>query len=186
MPKSRFVRCALVVFLLLPVMALAQSKDTKEHKVVKGDTLWDISKLELKDPFLWPRVWKKNPGIKNPDRIYPDQIIRIPVEHAGAEKTGEEVVKSAGQMSRENAASREHCRGVKKDEAAGEPVKAGKKSAASSERRFEDIRGIVLYTGEVIEGQILSMNAEKVVIRTKNDTVLSYLFVEEIEDFIKD
>jgi len=33
----------------------------------------------LKDPFLWPKVWKENPEIKNPDLIYPGQKIRIPL-----------------------------------------------------------------------------------------------------------
>jgi len=51
----------------------------KEYAVKKGDTLWDISAEELKDPFLWPNIWKENPDIENPDLIYPDQVIKIPV-----------------------------------------------------------------------------------------------------------
>jgi len=185
MPEKRIIGWALLVFLMVPVMTMAQTKDLREHKVVKGDTLWGISKQELKDPFLWPGIWKKNPEIKNPDRIYPDQVIRIPAKRAGANRKDGGVVKATGQASQETTASREQCRGVRSTQPAGEDV-AAVRNSADPERRFADIKGIILYTGEVVEGQILSMNAEKVVIRTKNGAVLSYLFVEEIEDFVKD
>jgi hypothetical protein len=58
---------------------MAQTQEYKEYTVIKGDTLWDISNKELKDPFLWPKIWKENPEIPNPDRIYPQQVIRIPL-----------------------------------------------------------------------------------------------------------
>ncbi|MBE0427124.1 MAG: LysM peptidoglycan-binding domain-containing protein [Nitrospirae bacterium] len=54
-------------------------QEFKDYKVEKGDTLWDITREELKDPFLWPKVWKENPEISNPDKIYPDQKIKIPL-----------------------------------------------------------------------------------------------------------
>jgi hypothetical protein len=60
-------------------LALAQQEDFKEYTVKKGDTLWGISSKEMFDPFLWPKVWKENPEVKNPDLIYPGQKIRIPL-----------------------------------------------------------------------------------------------------------
>lgn len=75
-------------FLLVPSLMNAQMQDVdtidvvqeyKDYIIKKGDTLWDISKGELKDPFLWPKIWKENPKIKNPDLIYPDQKIKIPL-----------------------------------------------------------------------------------------------------------
>ena len=46
------------------------------HTVKQGDTLWDISRQYLKDPFLWPQIWEANPSINNPHWIYPgDQIL---------------------------------------------------------------------------------------------------------------
>ena len=65
--------------LVVSSLSFAQPPEYKDYTVVKGDTLWDISNNELKDPFLWPKVWKENPEIKNPDLIYPGQKIRIPL-----------------------------------------------------------------------------------------------------------
>jgi len=79
MPKNRIIRYALVVFLLLPSIAFAETQEMKEHKVVKGDTLWDITQTELNDPYLWPKVWEENPWIETPHWIYPGQIIKIPL-----------------------------------------------------------------------------------------------------------
>ncbi len=59
--------------------AYPQQEEYKEYTVKKGDTLWDISINEITDPFLWPKVWKENPDIKNPDLIYPGQKILIPL-----------------------------------------------------------------------------------------------------------
>jgi len=66
-------------FLLLTSFLSAQMQEYKDYTVLKGDTLWDISKKELKDPFLWPKIWKENPTITNPDKIYPKQKIKIPL-----------------------------------------------------------------------------------------------------------
>ncbi|HAK59919.1 MAG TPA: hypothetical protein DCO77_05985 [Nitrospiraceae bacterium] len=59
------------------------AKEAKQDKdgpyiIKRGDTLWDISSTFLKDPFLWPLIWKVNPYIKNPDLIYPGNKLAIP------------------------------------------------------------------------------------------------------------
>jgi len=45
--------------------------------VQKGDTLWDISSVFLRDPWHWPEIWFKNPHVENPHLIYPGDILAI-------------------------------------------------------------------------------------------------------------
>lgn len=47
-----------------------------QHKVVRGDTLWDISGKFLEHPWCWPQVWGLNRDqIRDPHWIYPGQIV---------------------------------------------------------------------------------------------------------------
>lgn len=69
--------------------------EANEYKVVKHDTLWDISGRFFKDPFKWPELWKKNPQIKNPDLIYPGNIVRISPDGAIEVITGKEAAVTA-------------------------------------------------------------------------------------------
>src|SRR5262245_6565401 len=41
------------------------------YTVKSGDTLWDISAMYLRDPWLWPEIWHVNPAVQNPHLIYP-------------------------------------------------------------------------------------------------------------------
>ena len=76
-------------FVLCP---FAQEKKEGEeiYTIKQGDTLWDISSKFLKDPFLWPKLWQRNPYITNPHWIYPGQPVRIvPAEELMKEGTKE-------------------------------------------------------------------------------------------------
>ncbi len=57
-----------------------QIPEERKYLVKEGDTLWDISTSVMKDPFLWPRLWKDNKYIINPDLIYPGNVIILPGE----------------------------------------------------------------------------------------------------------
>jgi len=71
----------LLALTCLSLQAFADKVQLKEnhpyrHVVVKGDTLWDISETFLKDPWLWPKVWRMNRDqIKNPHLIYPGDVV---------------------------------------------------------------------------------------------------------------
>ena len=74
--------CLLVVLMVslcfaLSIMAQEKKETEGVYTIKKGDTLWDISAKFLKDPFLWPKLWQRNPYITNPHWIYPGNPVRL-------------------------------------------------------------------------------------------------------------
>ncbi|MBI3995050.1 MAG: LysM peptidoglycan-binding domain-containing protein [Nitrospirae bacterium] len=56
------------------------STHPRKYTIKEGDTLWGISNTYLQDYFLWPKLWKNNRQILNPDLIYPGNVIELPGE----------------------------------------------------------------------------------------------------------
>jgi hypothetical protein len=67
---------ALVFTAHADVLAL-KSGHPETYVVKKGDTLWDISNVFLKEAWLWPQLWHNNPQIKDPNLIYPGDTLNL-------------------------------------------------------------------------------------------------------------
>lgn len=77
-------RRALPLILLAAAPAAAQAQQTpttqqREHIVRPGDTLWDLARAYLMNPYLWPLIYEANRNVvANPHWIYPAERIIIP------------------------------------------------------------------------------------------------------------
>ena len=85
MKTSSLSVCLLLLSLIFSAWAQAVvelNQDVPEtYTVKKGDTLWGISGMYLKEPWLWPELWDANPQIDNPHLIYPgDELYLVWVD----------------------------------------------------------------------------------------------------------
>ena len=67
-----------IIFFLLPIYADAYNEPTVDITILKSNSLINICKEYLENPGKWREIAKIN-RLKNPDLIYPGQVIHIPV-----------------------------------------------------------------------------------------------------------
>ena len=74
--QSRFEVSEQAVTEAAPKIRMKQNHP-KKYIVKKGDTLWDISSIFLKDAWYWPEIWQKNPQLQNPHLIFPGDVLTL-------------------------------------------------------------------------------------------------------------
>ena len=77
------------VFTLLALVSVSASAATY-HTVVRGDTMWRIA---VKHEVGLSEIKSANPEIKNPDLIYPGQVLTIPTTDSEVSSFEDEVVR---------------------------------------------------------------------------------------------
>lgn len=85
---------------LRPVRQVIRAHVPVRYVIRSGDTLWGIASRYLRSPWRWPDIWYLNSNIKNPDLIYPGDVILLGYEHGHRELTIErsgQVVASTSQ-----------------------------------------------------------------------------------------
>lgn len=90
-----------------PVAAQETSvQQERVHVVQKGETLWDLARVYLNDPFLWPEIFRLNTRVvEDPALIYPRERLVIPGGARGREQVADGrtvFFPRGGEVQREN------------------------------------------------------------------------------------
>lgn len=67
----------------VPVPVALRPDHPQSYTVVPGDTLWGIAQRFLQNPWQWRDIWRQNPQIRNPNRIYPGDVLRFSYDASG-------------------------------------------------------------------------------------------------------
>ncbi len=157
MRRSVSILFAMILMFSFCFVLPALTQETKEaegtYTIKKGDTLWDISSKFLKDPFLWPKLWEKNPYITNPHLIFPGNSVRLsaaePVKQEEPKK--EEIKKVAEEKPKEPVKELE----MKKVEASPPPVEQ-KVEVVPEKKRPAKVEEKPVYFPEVRDAGFMS------------------------------
>jgi uncharacterized YkwD family protein/spore coat assembly protein SafA len=90
-----FMLCTITI---ISLFALTASAD-ETYTVVKGDSMW---KIAVKYEIGLSEIKNANPQIKNPDLIYPGQVLNIPTTDASVLSFEKEVVRLVNEIRKQN------------------------------------------------------------------------------------
>lgn len=135
-------------------MASAQQKYT----IVKGDTLWDIAGEFYDDNFQWPIIWKYNTYINDPDLIFPEDKLVVPILFGGesyhlADNSSLIKLTTSQSMGAESAYQKEQ---------------AYKSSLSSKKVDFQNINNLELIMPENPSYNLIVNELEKTYVATNN------------------
>lgn len=69
---------AAILLLAAAVASPLGAQESRTHTVKSGDTLWDLARQYLGDPFLWPEIYRLNTMVvEDPHWIYPGEVLRL-------------------------------------------------------------------------------------------------------------
>lgn len=97
--KRKLIACLMATTALFSTMALPVGAASKTHTVVSGDTLW---KIAVKYQAGTSEIISANPQIKNPDLIYPGQLVTIPTLDASVSSYEQKVIDLVNQIRVQN------------------------------------------------------------------------------------
>ena len=92
----------ILTFAILATLLILSASAATTHNVVRGDTMW---KIAVKYEIGLSEIKNANPHIKNPDLIYPGQILNIPTIENSVTAYEREVIALVNEYRRANGLS---------------------------------------------------------------------------------
>lgn len=80
MDSKRIGSVLLTLALVAPLSAAAVELAPgapAQYTVKRGDTLWAIAGHYLREPWRWPDIWQANPQVRNPNLIFPGDVLTL-------------------------------------------------------------------------------------------------------------
>lgn len=101
--KKRFLGFFTAIILAFSLLLPSVSAVTTKYKVIKGDSLWKMSR---RYEVGLDEIISANPQIQNPDLIYPDQIINVPIPDSSITSYEKQVINLVNNIRAKNGLRR--------------------------------------------------------------------------------